>query len=131
MCVWVRGLCVHGPPNCEMFAVPRQLQHRKAGEPSILLTFDVFVCLLCSLRRPDNDHVVQAGLQLAAILLPQNPECWDYKCPSPFLALNLNFGTLVLGVSCKGQGLGPVFLRRLPVPALGLVGTQNILEQLV
>lgn len=38
----------------------------------------------CFLRLP----VVQAGLELPAVLLPQSPENWDYRCtaPSEFLS---------------------------------------------
>ena len=40
--------------------------------------------------------VAQAGLELALILLPQPPKCWDYRRAPPHLAKTQNiFNTMV------------------------------------
>lgn len=44
--------------------------------PFYLLCF-VTRCLLCSPDLPGAHNIAQAALELAAILLPQSPKCWD------------------------------------------------------
>jgi hypothetical protein len=45
-------------------------------------------------------YVSQAGLELT-LILPQPPECWDYRCATPCLAQVLSNNTAVLHVEYK------------------------------
>jgi hypothetical protein len=49
--------------------------------------------------RPGTHYIAQAGFEFS-ILLPQIPECWDYRCAPPHLALLLSErpGVKVLGL---------------------------------
>lgn len=43
------------------------------------------VLMILFLWQADSHYVAQAKLKLIAILLPQPPECWDYKCAAPYM----------------------------------------------
>ncbi|EHB16491.1 hypothetical protein GW7_21782, partial [Heterocephalus glaber] len=53
--------------------------------PAVLLFYFIFICFF----ETGFHCVLQAGLELLAILLPQPPKCWDDRCTPPHLAIFL------------------------------------------
>jgi hypothetical protein len=42
---------------------------------------------LCNPDKSGTHYVAQTSLE-TAILLPQSPECWDYRCLPPFCSIS-------------------------------------------
>jgi hypothetical protein len=59
----------------------------------------LFVCAVLFVFKTGSHYVVQTDLKLK-ILLPQPPECWDYRCapPHPFMLFFFFFAKETDGV---------------------------------
>ncbi|XP_063097567.1 protein max isoform X3 [Cavia porcellus] len=75
---------------------------------------------LCSSGCSSAHFVTQVGLELTTILLPQPPECWDYRCEPPCRArmkTQSHYGV--------EAGLNSQRSSCLSLPSAGITGTQH------
>ncbi|EHB07938.1 hypothetical protein GW7_16975, partial [Heterocephalus glaber] len=78
-----------------------------------------------------SHYVVQAGLKLTVILLPQPPKCWDYRHSPLRQAVKWIKMTpyLPMGSHCVAQaGLEPLGSTDLPASASLVAGTTSVCQ---